>query len=186
MRWSLSNIGRWDCISIGNKPVEEALFRKIEKHYIDLNIKKGIKASNFEILTATAFHIFNEEQVQVGVVEVGMGGKLDATNILNNQVISVISKIARDHESFLGSTLQEIAHHKAGILRPHVPYLINPKNEKNVVSVINEYADEIAAGPRLEYDPPHLIIWSSGKILTKLQISYTGYQHNQSIKKIWS
>lgn len=154
MRWSLSNIGRWDCISIGNKPVDEALFRKIEKHYIDLNIKKGIKASNFEILTATAFHIFNEEQVQVGVVEVGMGGKLDATNILNNQVISVISKIARDHESFLGSTLQEIAHHKAGILRPHVPYLINPKNEKNVVSVINEYADEIAAGPRLEYDPP--------------------------------
>ncbi|RYN98670.1 hypothetical protein AA0119_g6825 [Alternaria tenuissima] len=147
-------IDRWDCISIGNKPVEEALFRKIEKHYIDLNIKKGIKASNFEILTATAFHIFNEEQVQVGVVEVGMGGKLDATNILNNQVISVISKIARDHESFLGSTLQEIAHHKAGILRPHVPYLINPKNEKNVVSVINEYADEIAAGPRLEYDPP--------------------------------
>ncbi|CAN9299792.1 unnamed protein product [Alternaria sp. RS040] len=147
-------VDRWDCISINNKPVEEALFRKIEKHYIDLNMRKGINASNFEILTATAFHIFNEEQVQVGVVEVGMGGKLDATNILNNQVISLISKIARDHESFLGSTLQEIAHHKAGILRPHVPYLINPKNEKNVVSVINEYADEIAAGPRLEYDPP--------------------------------
>ncbi|KAG9190652.1 dihydrofolate synthase [Alternaria panax] len=145
---------RWDCISINNKPVEEALFRKIEKHYIDLNIREGISASNFEILTATAFHIFNEEQVQIGVIEVGMGGKLDATNILNNQAISVISKIARDHESFLGSTLGEIAHHKAGILRPDVPYLVNPKNERNVKRVINDYAREISAGPDLEYDPP--------------------------------
>jgi folylpolyglutamate synthase len=119
-----------------------------------LNVREGIGASNFEILTATAFHIFNEAQVQIGVVEVGMGGKLDATNILNNQAISVIAKIARDHENFLGSTLEEIARHKAGILRPDVPYLVNPKNENNIKNVIDAYAGEIAAGPRLEYDPP--------------------------------
>ncbi|KAL1797400.1 hypothetical protein ACET3X_004006 [Alternaria dauci] len=147
-------VDRWDCISINNKPVEETLFRKIEKHYIAINTREGINASPFEILTATAFHIFNEEQVQIGVVEVGMGGKLDATNILNNQVVSVISKIARDHESFLGTTLEEIARHKAGILRPQVPYLINPKNEANVMSVIKDYAYQIDAGPCLEYDPP--------------------------------
>jgi folylpolyglutamate synthase/dihydrofolate synthase len=82
-------------------------------------------------------------------VEVGMGGRLDSTNVLNNQAISVISKIARDHEGFLGNTLSEIAGHKAGILRPSVPYIINSTNEANVQSVIEDYAQAIGAGPRL-------------------------------------
>jgi folylpolyglutamate synthase len=128
----------------------------VEKHYTELSLREGISASPFEILTATAFHIFNEERVQVGVVEVGMGGKLDATNILNNQAISVISKIARDHQNFLGDTLEEIALHKAGILRPDVPYILNPRNERNVEHVIDEYAKEIGAGPRLSCDSPDL------------------------------
>lgn len=78
-----------------------------------------------------------------------MGGKLDATNILNNQVVSVISKIARDHQNFLGNTLEEIALHKAGILRPSVPYIVNPINEWNVHDAIDDYAAEIGAGPRI-------------------------------------
>lgn len=123
---------------------------------MQLSQSEGINASPFEILTATAFHIFNEERVQVGVVEVGMGGKLDATNILNNQVVSVISKIARDHQSFLGNTLEEIAQHKAGILRPKVPYAVNPLNEWNVQHVVDQYAKEVGAGPRLTDDTPEL------------------------------
>lgn len=85
-----------------------------------------------------------------------MGGKLDATNILDNQSISVISKIARDHESFLGNTLDEIASHKAGILRPNVPYIVNPMNENNVQNVIDDYAKEIGAGSRLPLQSPEL------------------------------
>ena len=119
---------------------------------MELNQRENIQASPFEILTAIAFHLFNENEVDVGVVEVGMGGKLDATNILNNQTISVISKIARDHESFLGGSLEEIAQHKAGILRPNVPYIVNPVNEWNVQDVIDRYAKEIGAGPRLTAD----------------------------------
>ncbi|EFQ91904.1 hypothetical protein CFE70_007118 [Pyrenophora teres f. teres 0-1] len=138
-------IDRWDCISINNTPVDESVFRKIEQHYLDLNLREGINASPFEILTATAFTIFNEESVGLAVVEVGMGGKLDATNILNNQAVCVIAKIARDHEGFLGNTLNEIALHKAGILRKNVPYIINPQNEGNVKRVITEYGDQIGA-----------------------------------------
>jgi folylpolyglutamate synthase/dihydropteroate synthase len=85
-----------------------------------------------------------------------MGGKLDSTNILNNQCISVISKIAKDHEAFLGTTLEEIAKHKAGILRPNVTYIVNPSNEQHVQDVIEEYAKEIGAGPRLLPDTPEL------------------------------
>lgn len=121
----------------------------MERHYNAINQKNYIGASPFEILTATAFTIFNDNKVNVGVVEVGMGGKLDSTNILNNQVISVISKIARDHEGFLGNTLAEIASHKAGILRPSVPYIISTANEPNVQAVVEDYAREIGAGSRL-------------------------------------
>jgi folylpolyglutamate synthase/dihydrofolate synthase len=150
--WPSPNPSRWDCISINEKPVDEATFRKVENNVIQLNESCHIKASPFEVLTATAFHIFNQEKVQVGVVEVGMGGKLDSTNILNNQAVSVISKIARDHEGFLGNTLEEIATHKAGILRPNVPFIVNPTNEQSVQHVIDRYATEIEAGPRLSGD----------------------------------
>jgi folylpolyglutamate synthase/dihydrofolate synthase len=121
----------------------------VERHYDQLNKKLDIGASPFEILTAVAFTCFHDAKVKVGVVEVGMGGRLDSTNVLNNQAISVISKIARDHEGFLGNTLSEIAGHKAGILRPSVPYIINSTNEANVQSVIEDYAQSIGAGPRL-------------------------------------
>lgn len=114
-----------------------------------MNKKLNINASPFEILTAAAFTCFHDENVKFGIVEVGMGGKLDSTNILNNQVVSVITKIARDHQGFLGNTLSEIAAHKAGILRPNVPYIVNSANEANVQSVIDDYARSIGAGPRL-------------------------------------
>ena len=146
---SWTNPVRWDCISIDGKPVEQKTFRNVEKHFEKINASRQIGASPFEILTATAFTIFNDANVKIGVVEVGMGGRFDCTNILNNQAVSVISKIARDHEGFLGNTLTEIAGHKAGILRPSVPYIVNSANEENVINVIKDYATEIGAGPRL-------------------------------------
>jgi folylpolyglutamate synthase/dihydrofolate synthase len=136
--------------------VSEREFLKVEDHYKRLNERNQINASEFELLTATAFTLFNENKVDVGIIEVGMGGKLDATNILNNQVVSVISKVARDHENFLGNTLEEIASHKAGILRPNVPFIVNPSNEFNVHEVIENYAQEIGAGPRILVDTADL------------------------------
>ncbi|KAF1928570.1 FolC bifunctional protein [Didymella exigua CBS 183.55] len=142
-------VDRWDCITVNGKPVPETKFRIVEKHVLGVDKKLSIGASPFEILTAVAFTCFHDAKVEVGVVEVGMGGKLDSTNILNNQAVSVITKIARDHQDFLGNTLSEIAAHKAGILRPDVPYIINSANEANVQSVIDDYARSIGAGPRL-------------------------------------
>ncbi|KAF2707085.1 FolC bifunctional protein [Pleomassaria siparia CBS 279.74] len=150
-------VDRWDCIAINGKTVDEKSFRRVEAHFSQLNKRENIEASEFELLTAAAFQLFNDENVKVGVVEVGMGGKLDATNILNNQVVSVISKIARDHENFLGTSVEQIALHKAGILRPNVPYVINPINEWNVHNVIAEYAREIGAGPLVHGDTKSLM-----------------------------
>lgn len=154
--YTLLTIARWDCIKINGEPVSKSRFTTIESQFLARNVTEEINASPFEILTATALTCFNKEKVHVGIVEVGMGGTLDATNIINNQCISVISKIGRDHEAFLGSTLEEIAKHKAGILRPNVPYIVNPENEFYVQHVIDAYAKEIGAGPRLFPDSPEL------------------------------
>jgi dihydrofolate synthase/folylpolyglutamate synthase len=74
----------------------------------------------FECVTAMAFESFASERVEFGVFEVGLGGRLDATNILH-PVISIITRIDFDHENFLGHSLREIAAEKAGILKPAVP-----------------------------------------------------------------
>src|SRR3954452_20560198 len=69
-------IDRWDCITINEQVVRESLFKRIENQVRQRDRRLGVEASEFELLTATAFEIFNHEQVEIGVVEVGMGGRL--------------------------------------------------------------------------------------------------------------
>jgi dihydrofolate synthase/folylpolyglutamate synthase len=77
----------------------------------------------FECVTAMAFEYFARERVEFGVFEVGLGGRLDATNILS-PVVTIITRIDFDHENFLGHSLREIASEKAGILKPSVPAVV--------------------------------------------------------------
>jgi dihydrofolate synthase/folylpolyglutamate synthase len=81
----------------------------------------------FECVTAMAFEHFARERVEFGVFEVGLGGRLDATNVLH-PVVSVITRIDFDHENFLGHSLQEIASEKAGILKPNVPVVVGEQH----------------------------------------------------------
>ena len=83
--------------------------------------------TTFELMTALAFLYFQESQVNIAVVEVGLGGRLDATNILS-PLVSVITPISYDHTAILGSTLTEIAFEKGGIIKPGVPVVISPQN----------------------------------------------------------
>ncbi|MCJ1361574.1 folylpolyglutamate synthase [Acarospora aff. strigata] len=140
-------IDRWDCISIGESVVKKSLFQEVETHVKRRNARDGIGASAFELLTATAFEIFNRENVEVGVVEVGLGGRLDATNVLQNTMVTVLSKIGQDHQFFLGDTVEEIAGQKAGIMRPGIPCVVDNTNAPAVLEVLEAYAEEIGAGP---------------------------------------
>ena len=83
----------------------------------------SLHPSFFELTTAMAFKYFADEQVDVAVIEVGLGGRLDSTNIIT-PMLSVITNIALDHTQFLGSTLAEIAAEKAGIIKRGVPVVI--------------------------------------------------------------
>ena len=81
------------------------------------------KPSFFETTMALAFWYFAEQQVDIAVIEVGLGGRLDSTNILT-PLLSVITNIGIDHTEFLGDTLQQIAAEKAGIIKKHVPCVV--------------------------------------------------------------
>ena len=103
-------------------------------HYFTL-IKKtptGKKLTPFELLTAMAIHYFVDERVDVAVFEVGLGGRLDATNALQTDV-SIITKIGMDHMHWLGDTLEKIAAEKFGILRSGVPAVMSSREKKLVV-----------------------------------------------------
>lgn len=98
--------------------------------------------SFFETLTAMAFLYFAEAAVQIAVLEVGMGGRLDATNIVD-PLLSIITDISLDHTEWLGSTIAAIAHEKAGILRPHGTLVTLPQHpEAN--QALGEVAVELA------------------------------------------
>jgi dihydrofolate synthase/folylpolyglutamate synthase len=112
---------------------------------------KAVEAANtgersatfFELTTAMAFYLFSKKKVAFAVVETGMGGRLDATNIID-PVLSIITNISLEHKSYLGSTLAAIAFEKAGIIKPGVP-VISAATQKPVIDVIRRTADEKAA-----------------------------------------
>jgi len=84
---------------------------------------KNINASFFEISTVMAFEYFKQQKVDFAVIETGMGGRLDSTNIIT-PILSVITNISLDHQQFLGNTIKKIAAEKAGIIKPNVPVVI--------------------------------------------------------------
>lgn len=136
-------VDRWDCITINNHVVRESLFRRVEDQIKERDRSLNVGASEFELLTATAFEIFTHQGVDVGVVEVGMGGRLDATNVLENVLVSVIAKIGYDHQAILGKSIEEIAREKAGILRSGVPCVVDGSNAAQVRDVIQAHAAQV-------------------------------------------
>jgi len=88
-----------------------------------------IKPSFFEMTVALAFDHFAKEQVDIAIIEVGMGGRLDSTNVIT-PLLSVITNIGMDHMQFLGDTIEKIAVEKAGIIKPGIPVVVGETNEK--------------------------------------------------------
>lgn len=102
-----------------------------------------IKPSFFEMSVAMAFDHFARQKVDVAVVEVGLGGRLDSTNILT-PLLSIITNISKDHTQFLGETLPEIAREKAGIIKPRVPVVVGESNPLTD-SVFEEFSERNSA-----------------------------------------
>lgn len=97
----------------------------------------------FEITTAAALKLFSEQPADILILEVGLGGRLDATNVIDEPLVSVITPVSIDHEAFLGSSLTGIAREKAGILKQSRPGVLAPQ-EDSVRAAIEEIADRLS------------------------------------------
>ena len=105
----------------------------------------GAPITFFEITTAAAMLGFAETPADVTLLEVGLGGRLDATNVVDRPLVSVITRISRDHTQFLGDSIAEIAGEKAGILKAGVPAVAGPQGHPDAVAVLAGRAADIGA-----------------------------------------
>ena len=138
-------------IRINGQPIPEdevAAFVTQHKAFLD-----ELQPSFFETMTAMGFAYFVQEQVDIAVVEVGLGGRLDSTNVLT-PILSVITNIGLDHTEFLGNTLTKIAKEKAGIIKAGVPVVIgesHPQTMNVFLAKAQECGSEIYFADQCEY-----------------------------------
>lgn len=137
---------------VQGKPVSKAcvcrLMEEVAFHADAMEEEGFLHPTPFEIETAMAFLLFVEKKCDFVVIETGMGGKLDATNVIENTLVSVLCRIQRDHMEYLGETIEEIAAHKAGIIKKN-SYVISACQESAVKKVLETAVlDKKAAGIR--------------------------------------
>jgi len=136
-----------DRIVINGLSIEKAAFAEGVKVAAKAAEKAGVDPTFFEIVTAVGFKHFAEQAVDIAIIEVGLGGRLDSTNVIRPEA-AVITSIDFDHTKLLGNTLEEIAREKAGIFKKDVPAFIF-ESEPNVQQAIAEVAEKVGAQLRV-------------------------------------
>lgn len=128
---------------VDGKPVDDATLERAADKVFHADSDTNSQLTFFEALTAVAFIAFSEAKCDYAVLETGLGGRLDATNICSPE-ICVITKIGLDHCDWLGDTVEKIAAEKAGIIKKGVPIVLG-KNEPAVIAVVKARASEVGA-----------------------------------------
>ena len=135
-------------IRVGSEPISKNDFTNLVGQIWPLVLETGQNSQYgevtwFEFMVSAAFHFFRESNVDFQVVETGLGGRLDATNILL-PIVSVITSISLDHINILGDTLAKIASEKAGIIKDEIPVVISPQHKESM-NVLTGIADDCNA-----------------------------------------
>ena len=123
----------------------------------------GAPITFFEITTAAAFLAFARAPADWCVLEVGLGGRLDATNVIGSPAASVITPVSHDHQQFLGDTLEDIAREKAGVIKPGVTCVVGAQT-KEAAAVIDAVAAEVGA-PLLRYGVEWSVRQENGRVV---------------------
>lgn len=130
-----------DMIHINNHIISEEEYIDIFNEYYDKFLKYNLSA--FEIETFIALTYFERSDIDIAIIEVGMGGYIDATNVIE-PILSIITNVSLEHTNYLGRSVSEIAYSKAGIIKEEKPVLVG-KLEESAMYAINEYAKDMDA-----------------------------------------
>lgn len=133
-----------DSFQINCKAVSDDLFASVMEKVIEKAENMQDSPTEFELLTAAAFQIFFECNCDICIIECGLGGDEDSTNIISSPVLSVITNVRKDHCKFLGNTISEIACHKAGIIKKNCPVLYGGENNE-AFEIIKNKACEMSS-----------------------------------------
>jgi dihydrofolate synthase len=136
-----------DSIMINGRPVVLDLYNDARRVVEDLNSELSIGATSFELLTATTLMLFESTRLDIVVLEVGMGGRTDATNAISDDciLVSALTAVDLDHQKFLGDTVDTIATQKAGIARKGRPFIIGPQKYPDVMVSVRAAVEEVGA-----------------------------------------
>ncbi|MBY0281039.1 MAG: bifunctional folylpolyglutamate synthase/dihydrofolate synthase [Alphaproteobacteria bacterium] len=124
-------------IRLNGKLIDDELLYQTLKDIVQINDSNPI--TFFEATTAAAFVLFSKIPADVLLLETGLGGRLDATNVIESPLVSIITPISLDHQEFLGNTLSKIAFEKSGIIKPNCPVVIS-KQSPEVIEVLKKEA----------------------------------------------
>ena len=130
-------------IQIDRQMIPHAQFVAVIKSVAEAADSLGVEPTFFEIMTAVAFKYFADEAVDIAIIEAGLGGRLDSTNVIKPEVTAV-TRIAMDHQHILGNTLEEITAEKAGIFKRDVPALVFEQSPE-IEEVFRAKAEEVGA-----------------------------------------
>ncbi len=128
-----------DRIRINRKNISEEELAEICSSFADF---ADAPFSQFEISLAVAFLYFKRHKCDIVCLETGLGGRLDATNIIKNPIVSIITSVSLDHMQVLGETVEEIAKQKAGIIKPGCPCILSAQNKQSVEEIVRKNAEE--------------------------------------------
>lgn len=123
-------------IRINNKNISEDKLIDLMNEVREVAETMEVFPADFELVTAIAFLYFYREKCDFAIMEVGLGGRLDATNVAQNPLITLITSISLDHQQFLGNTIPEIALEKAGIIKENVPLVLYSQSKEAMDSII--------------------------------------------------
>ncbi|MGO6680475.1 bifunctional folylpolyglutamate synthase/dihydrofolate synthase [Rhizobium leguminosarum] len=121
--------------------VDDAVFAEAVRRVADANAGQHITV--FEILTAVTFILFSEHPADAAIIEVGLGGRFDATNVISDPAVSVIMPISLDHQPYLGDRVELIAAEKAGIMKPGFPVVIGHQEYDAALDVLMSTAERL-------------------------------------------
>jgi dihydrofolate synthase / folylpolyglutamate synthase len=128
-------------IKINGEMIDEAFIESfVERIWPTV---QELNATFFEVTTALAFEYFASQKVDIAIIETGLGGRLDATNVLEKPLATIITSIGMDHMQQLGNTIEEIASEKAGIFKQGVPAIVNVDQE--ILPIFAEQSDKVGA-----------------------------------------
>lgn len=156
---------------------------------------EAIQPSFFEVTVAMAFEFFAKEQVDVAVIEVGLGGRLDSTNIIHPE-LSVITNISLDHINILGNRIEDIAYEKAGIIKANIPAIVGERESPSAevfiqkaadVSTTLEFASDILQVEQVQISAGNLemkILLGDTLLFEKLQLDLTGSYQLKNIRTV--